>query len=86
MTIKMQLWLKGQIFVEEEFRAPDFDPDWTYQQNVEYREEFTKLMGRKMCNTYQPQIERCDGYYSIACIIESRIHHQPLDQEFNYLK
>jgi len=80
MDIKIELQLRGYLFVAETITIPEHDDRMKWPEQIEYRESLIRAAVIKLKSLYHPQIDKCRGIYQIYVRVPSKVEFVP-DEE-----
>lgn len=80
----MQLYLNGGFFEEFEVKLPPYDPELSFEDNVDIRKAFMDYKEKELKSMRHKQISKCQGNYQIHVVLQSRLNTMEFsEQEIN---
>ena len=77
----MQLYLNGGFFEEFEVKLPHYDPELSYENNVDIRKAFMDYKVKELKSMRHKQISKCQENYQIHIILQSRLNIMEFSQQ-----
>jgi len=84
---KMTLYLNGGFFEDVQIKLPHYDPDLSFEENVEIRKAYVDHKAKTFKIMRTKQLLKCQDNFQIHITLQSRLNEMNLsDEEINSIK